>query len=52
MQMHKENRTALASGHPLPKCFAEKLLVIRRGRGVWLEDRAGRGTSILPPASP
>ncbi len=37
-----ENRSALASGHPLPKCFAEKLLVIRRGRGVRLQDRAGR----------
>jgi acetylornithine/N-succinyldiaminopimelate aminotransferase len=42
MQMKKENRSALASGHPLPKCFAEKLLVIRRGRGARLQDRSGR----------
>jgi acetylornithine/N-succinyldiaminopimelate aminotransferase len=41
-----QNRSALAtatvSGHPLPKCFAEKLLVIRRGRGARLQDREGR----------
>jgi acetylornithine/N-succinyldiaminopimelate aminotransferase len=36
------NESALADGHPLPKCFAEKLLVIRRGKGVRLQDRAGR----------
>jgi len=42
MQTQKENRSALASGHPLPKCFAEKLLVIRRGRGARLQDRSGR----------
>jgi acetylornithine/N-succinyldiaminopimelate aminotransferase len=47
MQKQKENRPALGrpaevSGHPLPKCFAEKLLVIRRGRGARLQDRAGR----------
>ena len=37
-----QNRSALAAGHPLPKCFAENLLVIRRGKGVRLQDRAGR----------
>jgi acetylornithine/N-succinyldiaminopimelate aminotransferase len=42
MQTQKENRSALASDHPLPKCFAEKLLVIRRGRGARLQDRSGR----------
>jgi acetylornithine/N-succinyldiaminopimelate aminotransferase len=34
--------TALATGHPLPKCFTPELLVIRRGRGVRLQDRGGR----------
>jgi acetylornithine/N-succinyldiaminopimelate aminotransferase len=34
--------TALAANHPLPKCFAPELLVIRRGRGARLQDRAGR----------
>ena len=35
-------RSALIAGHPLPKCFADTLLVIRRGKGVRLQDRAGR----------
>jgi acetylornithine/N-succinyldiaminopimelate aminotransferase len=41
-----ENRSARppaqVTGHPLPKCFADQLLVLRRGRGVRLQDRAGR----------
>ena len=35
-------QSALIAGHPLPKCFADTLLVIRRGKGVRLQDRAGR----------
>lgn len=35
-------QSALVREHPLPKCFAPELLVIRRGRGVRLQDRAGR----------
>lgn len=35
-------KNALITGHPLPKCFAEELLVIRRGKGVRLQDRSGR----------
>lgn len=38
--MDKNN--ALVTGHPLPKCFAEELLVIRRGKGARVQDRAGR----------
>jgi len=34
--------SALISGHPLPKCFAEELLLIEKGEGVWLEDGQGR----------
>jgi acetylornithine/N-succinyldiaminopimelate aminotransferase len=30
------------SDHPFPNCFAEKLLVITRGEGVYLEDQRGR----------
>jgi acetylornithine/N-succinyldiaminopimelate aminotransferase len=37
-----QDASALASGHPLPKCFAEKLLVVRRGKGARLQDRSGR----------
>ena len=37
-----EKRSALAAGHPLPKCFADTLLVIRRGKGARLQDRSGR----------
>jgi len=35
-------QSVLIAGHPLPKCFADTLLVIRRGKGVRLQDRAGR----------
>ena len=28
--------------HPLPNCFSRELLLLVRGEGVWLEDRAGR----------
>ena len=35
-------QSALIASHPLPKCFADTLLVIRRGKGVRLQDRAGR----------
>jgi len=35
-------QSALTDAHPLPKCFADTLLVIRRGKGVRLQDRAGR----------
>ena len=38
--MNKQN--ALVTGHPLPRCFAEELLVISRGKGARLQDRAGR----------
>jgi acetylornithine/N-succinyldiaminopimelate aminotransferase len=36
------DKKALVTGHPLPKCFAEELLVIARGKGVRVQDRAGR----------
>jgi len=35
-------RQGLESGHPFPNCYAPELLVLSRGRGVWLEDRAGK----------
>jgi acetylornithine/N-succinyldiaminopimelate aminotransferase len=30
------------SNHPFPNCFAEKLLVVTRGEGVYVEDRTGK----------
>ena len=38
--MGKNN--AMVTGHPLPKCFFAELLVIRRGKGARVQDRAGR----------
>ena len=35
-------QTAVVTGHPFPKQYSPELLVVRRGRGVWLEDAAGR----------
>jgi acetylornithine/N-succinyldiaminopimelate aminotransferase len=37
-----QSSAATVKGHPFPKQYAPELLVIRRGRGVWLEDAAGR----------
>jgi len=30
------------SDHPFPNCFAEQLLVVTRGEGVYVEDRTGK----------
>jgi acetylornithine/N-succinyldiaminopimelate aminotransferase len=35
-------KAALISQHPLPNCFSKELLMLVRGEGVWLEDRAGK----------
>lgn len=33
---------AVVTDHPFPRQYAPELLVVRRGKGVWLEDTAGR----------
>jgi len=35
-------KTAMAAGHPFPRCFSEELLVVEKGEGVYLEDKAGK----------
>ena len=40
--MKIESRRAVVTDHPFPKQYAPELLVVRRGKGVWLEDTAGR----------
>lgn len=37
-----QSSAATVKGHPFPKQYAPELLVVRRGRGVWLEDAGGR----------
>lgn len=38
----KIEKTAMAAGHPFPRCFSEELLVMEKGEGVYLEDKAGK----------
>ena len=38
----KIEKTAIATGHPFPRCFSEELLVVEKGEGVYLEDKAGK----------
>jgi acetylornithine/N-succinyldiaminopimelate aminotransferase len=36
------NDSAMIREHSLPNCFSPELLMLERGEGVWLEDRAGK----------
>jgi len=37
-----KRQQALVKDHPFPKQYASEMLVISRGRGVWLQDPTGR----------
>lgn len=38
----KIEKTAMAAGHPFPRCFSEELLIMEKGEGVYLEDKEGK----------
>lgn len=42
MRRRVKNSTAIVTDHPFPKQYSPELLVVARGKGVWLEDAAGR----------